>query len=74
MPDKTRPYHNPVNGAYTLTRNNLELAAIVVYFFALSVIVTFTLIVMLFQTGDGTNARAANDHQPKVMIGISDLS
>jgi hypothetical protein len=67
MHDKTRPDHNRLNGTYTLTRNNLEFAAIVVYFFALAVLFAITLIVMLFQTGDGMNARAANDHQPEVM-------
>ena len=73
MPDKTRPNHNPINGAHKLTQHNLEFAAIVVYFFALAVVFAFTLIVMLLQSGDGTNARATNDHQPEVMVSFADL-
>jgi hypothetical protein len=48
MPDKTRSNHNPVNAVYTLSRNNLEFAFLVVYFFALAVLFAFTLVVMLF--------------------------
>ena len=50
MRDKTRSNHNPVVGVYTLSRNNLEFAALVVFFFGLAVIFAFTLIVMLFQS------------------------
>jgi len=55
MHHKTRSGYNPVIGAYTLTRHNLEVAAIVVYFFALAVFFAFTFIVMLIQTGHGSN-------------------
>jgi hypothetical protein len=72
MTEKTLPDHSPVNAAHTLTRNNLEFAAIVVYFFALAVVFAITLIVMLFQTGDEMNARAAIDHQPEVMVSFAD--
>ncbi len=71
-PDKVPPAHNPINGAYTLSRNNLEFAGIVVYFFSLAVIFAITIIVMLCQTGTGANERAANDHQPKVMASFAD--
>ena len=73
MPDKTRLDHNRINGAHKLTQHNLEFAAVVVYFFALAVVFAFTLIVMLLQSGDGTNARATNDHQPEVMVSFADL-
>ena len=49
MRDKTRSNHNPVIGVYTLSRNNLEFAALVVYFFAMAVVFVFTLALMLFQ-------------------------
>jgi hypothetical protein len=68
MPDPTRPHYNQFKATHTLTRNNMELAAIVVYFFSLTVLFALSLILMLFQTADGTNARAANDHHPKVMV------
>ena len=73
MTEKTLPDHSPVNAAHTLTQHNLEFAAIVVYFFALAVVFAFTLIVMLLQSGDGTNARATNDHQPEVTVSFADL-
>ena len=54
------------SGAYTLSRNNLEFAGVVVYFFTLAVIFAITIIVMLCRTGSGTNERAAN-HQTEVV-------
>ena len=68
MPEITRYDRCPVKGPYSLTRNNLELAAIVVYFFVLAVVVALSLIVMLFQPGDRKNARSANDHHPEVVV------
>jgi hypothetical protein len=68
MPDTTRPDRYPVKGPYALTRNNLELAAIVVYFFALAVLIAFSLIVMIFQPGDRKNARSANEHHSEVVV------
>jgi hypothetical protein len=66
LSDETRRIPTPVNGANTLTRNNIEFAGVVVYFFALAIIFAITIIVMLCQTGS-TNEKAVNDHQPKVM-------
>jgi hypothetical protein len=67
LSDDTRRIPTPVNGANTLTRNNIEFAGVVVYFFALAIIFAITIIVMLCQTGSSTNEKAVNDHQPKVM-------
>jgi hypothetical protein len=50
----------------TLTRNNIEVAGVVVYFFALAVLFAITIIVMLCRTGSGTNERAANPQQQHV--------
>jgi hypothetical protein len=52
-----------ISAATTLSRNNLEFAGVVVYFFTLAVLFAITIIVMLCRTGSGTNERAAN-HQP----------
>ena len=38
-----------VNAAHTLTRNNLEFAGVVVYFFSLAVAFVMTIIVMMCQ-------------------------
>ena len=73
IPDRTRPSHHPVNGAYALTRNNLEFAGVVVYFFALTVVFAMMLVLMLFQTGDGVFAKAANDHQAPIMANFGDM-
>jgi hypothetical protein len=54
----------------TLTRNNIEVAGVVVYFFALAVLFAITIIVMLCRTGSGTNERAAN-HQPQHVASLS---
>jgi branched-subunit amino acid ABC-type transport system permease component len=59
--------------ACTLTRNNLEFAGVVVYFFTLAVIFAITIIVMLCRTGSGTNERAASQ-QPEIVAALSDLS
>jgi hypothetical protein len=72
MPDKTRANRNPVSATYTLSRNNLEFAGLVVYFFALTIIFAITLIVMLFQPRDAY-ARAANDHRPPVVVSLRSL-
>jgi len=69
MRDKTRSNNNRVNRTYTLTRNNLELAGVVVYFFAIAVFFVMTLIVMLFRTGDETHVSAALDHRSNVILG-----
>ena len=66
MSDEMRRMPNPVNGAKTLTRNNIEFAGVVVYFFALAIIFAITVIVMLTQSGNNTNEKAVNDHQPRV--------
>lgn len=52
MPVKTRSHRNPVNGSYTytLSRNNMEFAGLVVYFFAMAVVFVFMLTMMLFQS------------------------
>ena len=68
MPDPARPHYNQFKPTHRLTRNNMELAAIVVYFFSLTVLFALSVILMLFQNADGTNARAANDYHPKVMF------
>jgi hypothetical protein len=70
--NKTRPNLDPVEGAYTLTRNNLEFAGIVVYFFSLLMVFSMTLVLMLFQPGDGMFAKAANDHQPPKLASFGD--
>ncbi len=67
MRDNIRSNEFPVKRTHTLTRNNLELAGVVVYFFAIAVFFAMTLIVMVFRTGDETHVRAAHDHRP---IGI----
>jgi hypothetical protein len=69
MRHKFRSNNNPANRTYTFTRNNLEFAGIVVYFFAVAVFFAMTLIVMLFQAGDETNVRAAHDHRPNGILG-----
>ena len=68
MPDRTRSSSNLVSATYTLTRNNLEFAGLVVYFFALTIIFAITLIMMLFQPRDAY-ARA-NDHRIPVMVSV----
>ena len=50
------------SNAITLTRNNLEFAGVVVYFFTLAVLFAITIIVMLCRTGSG-NEKAGNSHQ-----------
>jgi hypothetical protein len=67
LSDETRRIPTPVNGANTLTRNNIEFAGVVVYFFALAIIFAITIIVMLSQSGNNTNEKAIKDNQPKVM-------
>jgi hypothetical protein len=67
MSDEARRIPTPVNGSNTLTRNNIEFAGVVVYFFALAIIFAITIIVMLTQSGNNTNEKAVNDHQPKMM-------
>lgn len=57
--------------AITLTRNNLEFAGVVVYFFTLAVLFAITIIVMLCRTGSGINEKAANP-QPQHAISLSD--
>ena len=67
LSDETRRIPTPVNGANTLTRNNIEFAGVVVYFFALAIIFAITIIVMLSQSGNNTDEKAIKDNQPKVM-------
>jgi len=74
MPEKIRPAHTAINGPYTLSRNNLEFAGIVVYFFSLAVIFAITIIVMLCQTGSDRNERASNEHQARSVAALSDSS
>ena len=63
VPHKGHFDHNRISAAEKLSRNNLEFAGVVVYFFTLAVLFAITIIVMLCRTGSGTNERAAN-HRP----------
>ncbi len=71
-PEKNHSHHNPVRTAHTLSRNNMEFAGLVVYFFALAIIFVITIIVLLCQPL--SNEKAAQDHQPGWMAGFSDPS
>lgn len=57
--------------AITLSRNNLEFAGVVVYFFTLAVLFAITIIVMLCRTGSG-NEKAANPHPQSLAASLSD--
>lgn len=59
------------NRACTLTRNNLEFAGVVVYFFTLAVLFAITIIVMLCRTGSGVNERAGLSHQPQTVARVA---
>jgi hypothetical protein len=63
---------NAVNGPYTLSRNNLEFAGVVVYFFSLAVIFAMSIIVMMCQYGNSLDEKSANDHQPLQMVSSAD--
>ena len=49
MFDQIRKDPNRVNAAHSLTRNNIEFAGVVVYFFSLAVAFVMTIIVMMCQ-------------------------
>jgi hypothetical protein len=70
-PENLHPHNNPIRGRHTLTRNNLEFAGVVVYFFTLAVIFAMTIIVMMCQTGS-QNEKSSNDHQPELMASSAD--
>ena len=55
--------------AIPLSRNNLEFAGVVVYFFTLAVLFAITIIVMLCRTGS-TNEKAGNP-QPQYVASLS---
>jgi hypothetical protein len=71
MFDQIRKDPNRVNAAHSLTRNNIEFAGVVVYFFSLAVLFAITIIVMMCQTGS-TNEKSAIDHQPLEMVSSAD--
>jgi hypothetical protein len=71
MPDETNQDQNLVKRPHTLTRNNLEFAGLVTYFFALAVLFCITLAVMLFQNGAETKVRPWQDHQPALMASVA---
>ena len=71
-PENLPPHTNPVHGRHSLTRNNIEFAGVVVYFFTLAVIFAITIIVMMCQTGNGQNEKSSNDHQPELIASSAD--
>ena len=66
--------HHRVSAASKLSRNNLEFAGVVVYFFTLAVIFAITIIVMMCRTGAGTDERAANHQVPVAIVSQSEAS
>jgi hypothetical protein len=71
MTENQHPHNNPVHGRHTLTRNNLEFAGVVVYFFTLAVIFAMTIIVMMCQTGN-QNEKSSIDQQPDLVASSAD--
>ena len=69
--DKSHFDHKRISATYSLSRNNLEFAGVVVYFFTLAVLFAITIIVMLCRTGTGANERAQN-HQPVTIAASAD--
>jgi len=59
--------HSRISAAHKLSRNNLEFAGVVVYFFTLAVIFAITIIVMLCRTGSSNDERAVNQQHPAVI-------
>ena len=72
MPEH-RPQSHRLGDATTLSRNNLEFAGVVVYFFSLAVLFAMTIIVMLCQS-EGFNDRAAPNRPPDVTASEADRS
>lgn len=68
--DKVHEHSNWRSRACTLTRNNLEFAGVVVYFFTLAVLFAITIIVMLCRTGTGASERAAI-HQTQTVASVA---
>jgi hypothetical protein len=67
--DNIRSNHIPVSGVYRFTRNNKELAGVLVYLFAIAIFFAGALIVMVFRTADEPHVRAALDHRANVIPG-----
>ena len=58
--------HKPASTivAQELTRNSLEVAGLIVYFFALAIVFTIFAILMLFESGMTTDAQASTKSKP----------
>ncbi|KAA6458300.1 hypothetical protein DYQ86_20505 [Acidobacteria bacterium AB60] len=56
--------------AVPLSRNNLEFAGVVVYFFTMAVLFAITIIVMLCRTGSGNDERAALRHPARAAVSV----
>ncbi len=69
MPVEMQLEQSLVKRPHTLTRNNLEFAGLVTYFFALAVLFGITLVVMLFQNVAETKAKPADHSLPFMAIG-----
>ena len=70
MPENRLQAHR-LGDANTLSRNNLEFAGVVVYFFSLAVIFAMTIIVMLCQS-EAFKDRSAHNNLPSVTTSAAD--
>lgn len=58
----------------TLTRNQIEFAGVVVFFFAIAVVFVLALILMVFETGFIPKTKAASPRPPRVTADSGALS
>jgi hypothetical protein len=59
--DKERLERISLNGVARLSRNNVEIAGLAMYFVALAFFFAFAFILMVFRLGPGTREKAASD-------------
>ncbi len=59
---------NPVTGRFFLSRNNLEFAGVVVFFFSMAVIFAMTIIVMMCQPANEMNEKSSVDHPVTINV------
>lgn len=58
----------PVPRSTTLTRNQIELAGLVVFFFAIAIVFVIALIVMVFETEPSWKGKAGNQTPPTLQL------
>jgi hypothetical protein len=64
--DKDRSERVSLNGVARLSRTNVEVVGVLMYFTAIAFIFGFALILMVFQLGPGSHEKAGNDNAPGI--------